>query len=519
MPEAVHGMDPSLLSAAILFSLLGAVLGCGTGAAPGIHVNTLCLLLTSSLGALLPAAASAAIWLGVSGDDAPILLACLIVSAAASHSFLDFLPSVFLGAPDEGDSLSTLPGHRLLLQGRGREAVEHAASGALVGGALAVALCVPLYFVLGPPLNLHPVVDSLSLAVVMIALALLVLSERGGEVVAEIMVRKAVRSARPLSLARPVPVHGEPVVIRGKVVRERWSAVLVTPTGRWRLRGYAPRGEVTVDGVWALRTHRAQKRMAAIALILLSGLLGLVVMDRRLPLDDLAGLDLSLMFPLLTGLFGVPTLLSSSSASLPPQQDAGARPRMGLSSLGALAGAAVGWFPGISSTTGVILVSHFVRKGNDAGGFIAMVSAVGTASAVFGILALAVAHKGRSGALLAVKDVLGGTLPFEQFPLLLAGVLVGCAVGNGALLWLGAWFARSASRIDAPRLNRAILLLLLLLTVAFNGVPGVLVLVASTILGMVPPAMGVGRVHLTGCLLVPVLLFLLDIRDVASAAL
>ena len=98
-------------------------------------------------------------------------------------------------------------------------------------------------------------------------------------------------------------------------------------------------------------------------------------------------------------------------------------------------------------------------------------------------------------------------------------MLVGCAVGNGALLWLGAWFARSASRIDAPRLNRAILFLLLLLTVAFNGVPGVLVLVASTILGMVPPAMGVGRVHLTGCLLVPVLLFLLGIRDVASAAL
>src|SRR5690606_26915351 len=126
--------------------------------------------------------------------------------------------------------------HRLLLQGRGREAVEHAASGALVGGALAVALCVPLYFVFGPPLKLHPVVDSLSLAVVMMALALLVLSERGGEVVAEIRVRKAVRSARPLRLAHLVPVHGEPVVIRGRVVRERCSTVLMTPMGRWRLR-------------------------------------------------------------------------------------------------------------------------------------------------------------------------------------------------------------------------------------------------------------------------------------------
>ncbi len=512
-------MDPSLLASAVLFSLLGAVLGCGTGAAPGIHVNTLCLLLTSSLGALMPAAASAAIWLGASGDDGPVLLACLIVSAAASHSFLDFLPSVFLGAPDEGDSLSTLPGHRLLLQGRGREAVEHAASGALVGGSVATALCVPLYFVLGPPLNLYSAVDSLSLGAVVLAMVLLVLSERGGEVVAEVRVRKAVRSARPLSLVRPVPVHGEPTVLRGKVVRERWGTVLVTPTGRWRLRGAAPRGEVTVEGMWVLRTLRARKRALALALILLSGLLGLVVMDRRLPGGELAGLDLSLMFPLLTGLFGVPALLSSSKASLPPQQDVGARPHMGLSSLGALAGAVVGWFPGISSTTGVILVSSLVRKSDDAGGFIAMVSAVGTASAVFGILALAVASKGRSGALLAVKDVLGGELPLEQFPLLLVGVLVGCLVGNRALLWLGTRFARSVSGVDTPRLNRVILVLLLALTVAFNGVPGVLVLAASTLLGLVPPAVGVGRVHLTGCLLVPVLLFLLDVRDAASAAL
>ena len=512
-------MDPSLLAAVVLFSLLGAVLGCGTGAFPGIHINTLCLLLISSLGALMPAAASAAIWLGVSGDDAPILLACLIVSAAASHSFLDFLPSVFLGAPDEGESLSTLPGHRLLLQGRGREAVEHAASGALVGGSVATALCVPLYFVLGPPLNMHAAVDSISLAVVLLALALLILSEKGGDVTAEIRVRKAVRSSRPLSLVRPVPVDGEPVMVRGKAVRERWSTVLVTPTGRWRLRGPVPSGEVSIEGTWIVRTPRLQKRAIALALILLSGLLGLVVMDRRLPGDGLAGLDLGLMFPLLTGLFGVPTLLNSSKASLPPQQDVGARPRMGLCSLGALAGAVVGWFPGISSTTGVILISSFGRRNNDAGGFIAMVSAVGTASAVFGILALAVAGKGRSGALLAVKDVLGGELPFEQFPLLLAGVLVGCFVGHRALLWLGAWFARSSSKIDIPRLNRLILALLLLLTVVFSGVPGALVLAVSTILGLVPPAMGVNRVHLTGCLLVPVLLFLLDVRGAASAAL
>jgi len=513
-------VDPALFVAVILFSLLGAALGCGTGAAPGIHVNTLCLLLTSSLGAMLPLAAAAAAWLGADAANAPVLLACLIVSAAASHSFLDFLPSIFLGAPDEGDSLSTLPGHRLLLQGRGLEAVRHAADGALVGGSVAAALCVPLYFVLGPPLDLYPFVDSLSLPVVLLALALLVLSEKGGEVRAEIKVARAARSCRPLSLARPVPVHGDPVVMRGRAERRR-GMWLVTPTGRWRLRGPVPEGEVEVEGIWQVRTHPLRNRLAAVAIALLSGLLGLVVMDRRLPGEAFVGLDLSLMFPLLTGLFGVPSLLSSGTASLPPQRETRPQPRTGLSVLGALAGAAVGWFPGITSTTGVVVASSLARRsGSDAGGFIAMVSAVGTASAVFGLLALAVAFKGRSGALLAVKEVLGGdALPFEQFPLLLTGVLVGCAVGDLVLLRLGARFARSASVANVPRLNRMILVLLVVLVIAFTGVPGMLVLGASTLLGMVPLAVGVGRVHLTGCLLVPVLLFLLDVRDAVSAAL
>lgn len=500
--------------------MLGAGLGCLTGATPGIHVNTLCLVLTSSLAALLPLAASAAAWVGAGADSATVLLACLIVAAAASHSFLDFLPSIFLGAPDEGNSLSTLPGHRLLLQGRGLEAVEQAAAGALVGGAVAAGLCVPLYFVLGPPLDLYPFVDALSLPVALLAVVLLIVSERGGEVRAEVRVL-AVRRGGALSLARPVPVHGDPVLLHGRAERARGRTWLVTPTGRWRLRGAVPEGEVAIEGTWEVRTHRLENRAMALALIMLSGLLGLVVMDRRLPGELFVGLDLSLMFPLLTGLFGVPTLLGSGRRELPPQREVRSHPRTALSTLGALAGAAVGWFPGITSTTGVVIASSLLpRKGSDPGGFIAMVSAVGTASAVFGLLALAVAYKGRSGALLAVKEVLGGDmLPFEHFPLLLLSVLVGCAVGNYVLLRLGAWFARSASTADVPRLNRAILVLLLGLVIVLTGLPGLLVLGASTLLGMVPPAVGVGRVHLTGCLLVPVLLFLLGVRDAVSAAL
>ena len=40
-----------------------------------------------------------------------------------------------------------------------------------------------------------------------------------------------------------------------------------------------------------------------------------------------------------------------------------------------------------------------------------------------------------------------------------------------------------------------------------SGIPGMLLLLAATLLGLVPPRIGTNRVHLTGCLLVPITLF------------
>jgi TctA family transporter len=40
-----------------------------------------------------------------------------------------------------------------------------------------------------------------------------------------------------------------------------------------------------------------------------------------------------------------------------------------------------------------------------------------------------------------------------------------------------------------------------------TGIPGLLLLVAATLIGLIPPRIGTDRVHLTGCLLVPITLY------------
>ncbi len=107
----------------LFFELLGAVFlgiiaGIITGLIPGVHINLVSILLVSLSGYLL-------------GFVDGIILGAFIISMAITHTFLDVLPAIFLGAPDADTALGVLPGHRLLLQGMGYEAVKLTVVGSL----------------------------------------------------------------------------------------------------------------------------------------------------------------------------------------------------------------------------------------------------------------------------------------------------------------------------------------------------------------------------------------------------
>jgi putative membrane protein len=91
-----------------LLVFVGMGIGVFAGLTPGIHVNTT-IPIIMSLSFLLPS---------------PYYLAVLVVSVAVTEMFIDYIPSIFLGAPEADTSLSVLPGHRLLLEGRGYEAIK-----------------------------------------------------------------------------------------------------------------------------------------------------------------------------------------------------------------------------------------------------------------------------------------------------------------------------------------------------------------------------------------------------------
>ncbi len=113
----------------LIFMLIGIAGGTFAGLAPGIHPNTLIVLLFGTISI-------------ISGYPA-YALAALVISMTITNTLVSYIPSVFLGSPEDDTSLSVLPGHRLLLDGRGLEAVYLTVVGG-VGVVIMFVILLPL---------------------------------------------------------------------------------------------------------------------------------------------------------------------------------------------------------------------------------------------------------------------------------------------------------------------------------------------------------------------------------------
>jgi putative membrane protein len=418
-------MGADLLLLVSLMSMAGALMGAFTGLVPGIHVNTLATMMLASY----PSISSL-----VSGfaepEAVPVLVSACIVSASVVHSYLDFVPSVFIGAPDPDEALTMLPGHRLLMEGRGMAAVRAAAVGSAVGSFSAVILAVPVQY---------------------------------------IMLRGGAEAMEAVTLAVVIFV----------------SAVVI----------------FSADGL--------RGRLLAAALFAASGAMGLVCAMPELPSNGIFG-EGTLLFPLLTGLFGIPPLLASaSSGSFPEQRDCPERSVSPLPGIkGVITGCIAGWFPGITATAGAALSASVCREETPEN-FISLVASIGTVTSVFSLVTLSVTGSGRSGTSAVVKEIIGDGLEgfcSGGFMLLLLSVCLASAMGYAMTIASGRLMSKLADGLEPRKINLAVLIIILSLVLLMTGTCGIAVLATATLLGLVPQSEGSGRIPLTGCLMVPVII-------------
>ncbi len=450
-----------LLASVMVSSLAGSAVGFATGLVPGLHVNNLAAATVAYAGAAL--SMSAALGTSLGSAEQGLSISCFLVSALVSHAFSEAVPNTYVGIPS-GDVVAVLPAHRLARAGLGWTAVKASVDGSLAGVLLGMASLVPVSILLGPSIGLYGLAKGVMGFLVLALSAALVLSDG-----------------------------------------------LSVPASRHRMRA------------------RLARTARIVCVFAAAGLLGALVLDSdfyacALPLCSQPFVPRSsLLLPLFAGLFGLPTLLlglRSSGAGGPAFRCAckvGASGTARGTALSLLGGVLVGWVPGLTSGSSATLCASAVRQpseeANDADGarrFIWLCSAISTAGAVLSVGALFTILRARSGVMDAVAgfihpEPVGAGLPDMLAPASLLLSMVLSAVLSHAAVSCARRRLGSAGRVMCSKgLAAAAMVFVCALVAALTGPRGLLLLAAAVPLGLLPPLMGVRRIHLMGCLMVPV---------------
>jgi len=394
------------LALVLLATGVGVAAGIVTGLLPGVHINLVSVILLS----LSP----------IIAKHVPLLVvSVLIVVMAITHTFLDTIPSIFLGAPDDDKAMGVLPGHRYLLRGNGLMAVKLCVIGGVLGILLSVVFFIPLMWLL------------------------------------------------QLSYA---------------VVRKQLFWVMFV--------------------VIVFVILKDAKRLWAFLIFSLSGTLGLVVL--RLPLRDP-------LLPLLSGMFGVATLLYSinEQQTIPLQRDEqytqiDAKKTISGSIRGLFAGLITALLPGVSAASASAISAQASKLGDH--GFLVLLGSLGSASFLLSLAAYIGIQKARNGAMAVVVE-LSSITPAVTL-VLISGALVATGIAAVLTIWLGRKATILLPLIPYRTTCICVILFVAGIVALRAGWLGVLVLLTSTAVGLLPAALKTARAQGMGCLLLPLLVLL-----------
>jgi putative membrane protein len=390
----------------VSFLILGILIGILTGLSPGIHINLIGIILVSLVSSVF-----------FSLD--PIYLIVFIVSVAITHTFIDFIPSIFLGCPDTDTELSVLPGHELLKDGHGYEAILLTAYGSLASIFIILLISYPSVLIVP---KIYDLIKNLIPFLIIFVSLFLIISEKN--------------------------------------------------------------------------------KKSAFIVFIISGILGLSVLNLNSESDKF-------LLPLLTGLFGSSNLIISikNKTDIPEQIIEKVDAKLFKPLIGALIASPVcSFLPGLGSGQAAI-IGNMISK-TDKRGFLVLLGATNTLVMGFSFISLYLISRTRTGAAVAIKDIIGA-FSKEIFILILVTILISGLASFFITIFLAKIISQKIKKINYTKLSVATLFILVSIVFLVSGFLGIIILVISTLTGIYSISFKVRRTNMMGCLLIPTIFFYL----------
>ncbi len=182
---------------------------------------------------------------------------------------------------------------------------------------------------------------------------------------------------------------------------------------------------------------------------------------------------------------------------------------------GSAAGSFVAWLPGVSSAVGTVIARLLIREEKGEGSskeFLISLNGSNTANAIFSLIALYTIQKGRSGAMVAIDKLVNVNEWDVSVIIILLIVIVSVSViSYYTTIYLGDRIAGVLSKVDYSKLCAAVLAGLSIMVLMFTGLFGFMIFLISTPVGMIASFAKIRKTHAMGVILLPVILYFFSI--------
>jgi putative membrane protein len=168
-------------------------------------------------------------------------------------------------------------------------------------------------------------------------------------------------------------------------------------------------------------------------------------------------------------------------------------------------GSFVSFFPGLGPAQAAILGSQIMGRLSTYA-FLILIGGIDTVNMAVSLVSLYAIDKARNGAVLAIREILT-TIDINTLILFLAIILLVGGIVTFLTLYLTKFVIKLIGRVNYSMLALAVIVLITILVFYFSSWLGLLILIVSTGIGIIPNIVNVKRSHSMGCLMLPVILF------------
>ena len=173
-----------------------------------------------------------------------------------------------------------------------------------------------------------------------------------------------------------------------------------------------------------------------------------------------------------------------------------------------IAGSLCSFLPGLGPAQAAIIGSEFYKKITNEY-FLVLVGGLNTINMILSFIALYLLDKARNGAVVIISKIMENVGPMELLIFFASSMAAG-GIAVFITIRITKIFSKILEKVNYRKLLVSIIFLIFVMVfILSSNFIGLLILTTATFLGIVPVKLGIGRNHLMGCLLFPVILYFL----------